>query len=414
MTTAATLDLGALADSPYAQQLRRGVSHVRFDATLESEYRRARLLESRVLVRVACVFSMVLALLRGIDQVYEGTWNVIPLIGLAIVSVGSTALAAVAWSSWYESMYTQWARILVPTRNMVVAAQIAAAAAHGQLEMLMVLPLALVGPFFFMGLRFRAALFCCVLTVVSYAISATVFDLPLPVVLRSDVFLVAAAVASVVAAAHLERSFRVSFLEGRLITQLAQHDSLTGIKNRRMFDEHLQHVWQQAVDERCAVAILLIDIDHFKSYNDRYGHQAGDRTLRRVAQALQKFARESPDILARYGGEEFAVVLYDADTRKAMNIAEQMLAAVALLNIEHCGSGANSRVTISVGVAAVAPTSNRSSHGFLQLADQALYDAKVRGRNRVALMDEGHHELLVTGVFAIDTRNPAKVANSFE
>jgi diguanylate cyclase (GGDEF)-like protein len=414
VTTAATLDLGALADSPYAQQLRRGVSHVRFDATLESEFRRARLLESRVLVRVACVFSMVLALLRGIDQVYEGTWNVVLLIGLAIVIVSSTALASVAWSSRYVSMYTPWARILVPARNMVVAAQIAAAAAHGQLEMLMVLPLALVGPFFFMGLRFRAALFCCVLTVLAYAISATVFELPLSVALRSYVFLLAGAIAYIVAAGHLERSFRLSFLEGRLITQLAQHDSLTGIKNRRVFDEHLQHVWQQAVDERCAVAILLIDIDHFKSYNDRYGHQAGDRTLRRVAQALQKFARESPDLLARYGGEEFAVVLYDADTRKAMNIAEQMLAAVALLNIEHCGSGANPRVTISVGVAAVAPSPNRSSHGFLQLADQALYDAKLRGRNRVALMDEGHHELLVTGVFAIDARHPAKVANSFE
>ena len=414
MTTAPDLDLGALADSPYAQQLRRGVSHLRFAATLEAEYRRARLLESRVLVRIACVFSLVLALLRGIDQVYEGTWNVIPLIGLAIISVCSTALASVAWSCRYESMYTPWARILVPARNMVVAAQIAAAAAHGQLEMLMVLPLALIGPFFFMGLRFRAALFCCVLTVVSYAISAIVFDLPLSVALRSDVFLIAGAVAYIVAAGYLERSFRLSFLEGRLITQLAQHDSLTGIKNRRVFDEHLAHVWQQAVDERRAIAILLIDIDYFKSYNDRYGHQAGDRTLRCVAQALQKFVRQPRDILARYGGEEFAVILYDADAGKAMSIADQMLAAVAVLNIEHCGSGANPRVTISVGVAAVAPRPNRSSHGFLQLADQALYDAKLRGRNRVALMDEGHHELLVTGVFAIDARHPAEAVNSFE
>lgn len=388
--------------------------HLRFEARLEAEYLYARLFESRLLIRVACVLVGVLALLRGAEKMYEGAWNSILLIDLTIVIGGSIALASIAWSSQYQRLYMTWARILIPTRNMVVAAQVAAAAAHGQLEMLMVLPIMLFGPFFFLGLRFRAALFCCVVTVAAYVICATFFNLPLPVAIRSYVFLLIGVIAYVVAARHLERSSRLAFLEGRLITELAQHDSLTGTKNRRIFDEHLQQLWQQAVDNGHAITILLIDIDFFKAYNDRYGHQAGDQALRSVAQALRNFVRRPPDILARYGGEEFAVILYDTDIRKVRDVAEQMRRAVAELNIEHCGSSACARVTISLGVAAVEPTANRNPRGALQLADQALYEAKVRGRNRVEIRDEEHHTLLVTGVFAVGTARPARIADGFE
>jgi diguanylate cyclase (GGDEF)-like protein len=414
VTTAHSLDPGALPDSPYARELRRGVPRLRFDARVEAEYLHARLFESRVLIRVACVLAAVLALLRGAEKVYGGAWNLVLLVDLGIVIGGSIALAALAWSTHYQRLYMAWARIFVPARNVVVAAQIAAVAAHGQLEMLMVLPIILFGPFFFLGLRFRAALFCGLVTVVAYVLSAVYFDLPLSVATRSYVFLVVGLIAYMVAARHLEGSSRRSFLEGRLITQLAQHDSLTGTKNRRVFDEHLHHSWQRAVDERHAIAILLIDIDYFKAYNDRYGHQAGDQALRCVAQALGNFVRQPPDILARYGGEEFAVILYDTDIRKVRDVAEQMRRAVADLNIEHRGSSACARVTISLGVAAVEPAANRSARGVLQLADQALYEAKIRGRNRVEVREEEHHTLLVTGVFAVGTARPPRIAEGFE
>ncbi len=132
----------------------------------------------------------------------------------------------------------------------------------------------------------------------------------------------------------------------------------------------------------------MIDIDHFKAYNDRYGHQAGDQTLRRVAQTAQTFVRRPLDVLARYGGEEFAAILYDVDRDQAMGIADQIHRAVREMALSTVGSRTSRAVTISIGVAVIHPTFKRNPRGSLQLADQALYEAKARGRNRVQFMDD--------------------------
>jgi diguanylate cyclase (GGDEF)-like protein len=200
-------------------------------------------------------------------------------------------------------------------------------------------------------------------------------------------------------ARQLERTARTSFLESRLIAELAERDALTGLKNRRVFDEHLEKLWDRAVAQRCTLAILMIDVDHFKAYNDRNGHQAGDRALRRVADTLQALVTRSTDVLARYGGEEFAVIVFDAERVQAEALAERMRRAVAALGFEH-GGAPNDAVTISAGVALVEPSRGRRSRGAVQLADQALYEAKVRGRNRVEVLDPGDHEALQTGVFS--------------
>jgi len=376
------------------------VHQLRFSAPLEVQYIQERLSEGRVLICVACTLSALIALLRAADTLYAGNWDLRSLTGLGIVTGISLTLAGFAWSAVYQRWYMSWARILVPTRNSIVAAQIATVAAHGQLEMLMVLPIMLFGPFFFLGLRYRAALFCSAITVLAYGISATLCNMPASTATRSYSFLLIGLIAFMVAARHLEKSSRRSFLEGRLITALAQHDSLTGAKNRRMFDEHLSSLWRRAAEQRRGIAILLVDIDHFKIYNDCYGHQAGDRTLCRVAQTIGALVRRPTDLLARYGGEEFAAVLYDADICEAAELAEKMRRAVAELNIDYRESGTPRRVTISVGVAAVAANLGRSPSGALQLADEALYEAKIGGRNRIEIRDERQHDLVVTGVFA--------------
>jgi diguanylate cyclase (GGDEF)-like protein len=211
--------------------------------------------------------------------------------------------------------------------------------------------------------------------------------------------LLGVAAASIVAR-HLEQESRRSFLERHLIAELAQHDPLTGLKNRRVFDEHLESLWKQAVAEMRSMAVLLVDVDHFKAYNDLHGHQAGDRALRRVAQALLALVTGPRDVIGRYGGEEFAVILYDADAETAETLAQRMLRAVSELKLEDDAHRAGASVTISIGVAAVEPSRERRSRGALQLADQALYEAKVRGRNRVIVMDQAAHRLLQTGVFA--------------
>jgi diguanylate cyclase (GGDEF)-like protein len=162
-------------------------------------------------------------------------------------------------------------------------------------------------------------------------------------------------------------------------------------------------VWQRAVDEVQPIAILLLDVDHFKAYNDRYGHQAGDRALRHVAQVLQAIVTRPQDLVARYGGEEFVVLLYDVDTVEAGKLAERMRKAVIGLALEHRDSRVNQLVTISAGVAVVHPSPERRSRGALQLADEALYQAKTRGRNRVVVLNPDDHQALETGVFAKGT-----------
>jgi diguanylate cyclase (GGDEF)-like protein len=407
------LDLTTFPDSPYAAELQRDSSRFGFaQPQLEAEYLQSRLMSSRTLVRVACVCAAGLAAARGAEQLHANTWDLRLLIEFVLVIASSIVLAWIAWSPAFERLYPQWARFLVPLRNSIIAVQVAAAAARGESELLMALPITLIGALFFLGLSCRAALVCCGVTVVAYSVAATVLHLPQIIALHSYVLLAGGVLACVIALLHLERISRQSFLEGRLIAELAQRDPLTGTKNRRVFDEHLELLWQQAIVNERPLAILLIDIDHFKAYNDFYGHQAGDLALRQVAQTIQKLIRRPLDILTRYGGEEFALILYDVDDQHAKEVAERVRTVVGELNIEHRASGPYSRVTISVGVAALRPTAERSPGGALQLADQALYEAKRQGRNRVEFRDGLQHDLLETGVFAISapiTHKPSTI-----
>jgi diguanylate cyclase (GGDEF)-like protein len=398
--TLSQLNLSAIPDSPYGAELQRGSASLSFSSqTLEAEYLSADLIHSRTLIRIACTFAALLTVFRGVEQAVESFGDgVFPIFVLVIL--GSLVLASIAWSPTFEGRFLQWARIIVPIRNSIAAVYAAEVAARGHIEMLMVLPLLLIGPFFFLGLRLRTALVSGVLTLVSFAAAAVFFELALNVAFRPCAFLLVGLIACTIAARHLERGSRTSFLESRVMAELAQHDALTGTKNRRVFDEYLARLWQQAMEDGRAIAILLIDVDHFKAYNDRYGHQAGDHALRRVAQTLQRFVCRPLDVLARYGGEEFAVILYDVDRVQAMDFAARIHRAVGELAIEHRGSRTADGLTISVGVAAIRPANKRNPRGALQLADQALYEAKARGRNRVELMNDTEYGMLVTGVFS--------------
>jgi len=403
VTSVSRLDLSTFPDSPYAAELQRSPSTLRFAPELETDYLKARLADSRTLIRVACAFSVAMTASRIAEHSYTDGVALADLIPMLLVVVTSLALAGIAWSPGFMRLYPKWAEVLVPAKNSLIALQVASAAAHGQPEMLLALPITLIGPFFFLGLPFRASLLCCAATIVTYVIGVSIFAVPHLIAMHSYVLLAGGIAACVIAVWHLEKVSRKSFLESQLIRELAQRDALTGTRNRRVFDEHLETAWQQALVNRRTMAILLIDIDHFKAYNDHYGHQAGDQALRRVAQTVQKMVRRPSDILTRYGGEEFAAILCDIDAPQAREIAERIRCAVGDLCIEHRASRTATRVTISVGVAVVEPSASRSALGAVQLADQALYEAKVQGRNRVEVMDRDQHDLLVTGVFSVSS-----------
>lgn len=168
-----------------------------------------------------------------------------------------------------------------------------------------------------------------------------------------------------------------------MLERISWQDGLTGIPNRRRFDQKLSEEWARAIRHDHALSLLMIDIDHFKLYNDHYGHGAGDDCLRRVARALADLPTRPPDLIARYGGEEFVAILPQTDTEGAARLAERMIAVVRELRIEHAQSEVASVVTLSIGGATHTQDCPKGSVDELKhAADAALYRAKAGGRDQ--------------------------------
>lgn len=181
--------------------------------------------------------------------------------------------------------------------------------------------------------------------------------------------------------AALQRQLESS---NRELQRISCQDGLTGIFNRRHFDSYIEQEWARAVREGSNVSLVLADIDYFKSYNDHYGHQAGDECLKVVARVFRESLQRPADFAARYGGEEFVVILPKTDPDGAEMIAESMRARVDRLNVRHEFSRVSDHVTISLGVATVRPNPKIRPQELIGLADRALYEAKQKGRNRYA------------------------------
>lgn len=171
------------------------------------------------------------------------------------------------------------------------------------------------------------------------------------------------------------------------LLRLTNTDGLTGIANRRYFDEYLHAEWRRARREQTEISMLLIDVDHFKGYNDTYGHVAGDEVLRRIATAIQAACRRPGDLAARFGGEEFAMILPKTSPESLGRLGETVRLAVEELGIEHSASSTGSRVTISGGGATLIPGDGDVPARLIELADGRLYRAKHHGRNRIAMTD---------------------------
>ncbi|MGB3509395.1 MAG: diguanylate cyclase, partial [Microcoleaceae cyanobacterium] len=165
------------------------------------------------------------------------------------------------------------------------------------------------------------------------------------------------------------------------LIQLATYDSLTNVANRRLFDEYLEREWRRMAREKTPISLILCDVDYFKFYNDTYGHQAGDRCLQKVANAIKLQVKRPADLVARYGGEEFVVVLPCTDARGAFHVAEQIHLRLQTLKLVNAGSKVSEFVTMSLGVATTIPIPGYSLDKLIKVADEALYQAKEEGRN---------------------------------
>ncbi|WP_422417432.1 diguanylate cyclase [Pseudomonas sp. GZD-222] len=185
------------------------------------------------------------------------------------------------------------------------------------------------------------------------------------------------------------RALRVSqqqLLDTNLVLQrLMNSDGLTGLSNRRHFDEYLELEWRRAMREQAQLSLLMIDVDYFKAFNDTFGHLAGDEALRKVAEAIRGSCARPSDLPARYGGEEFALVLPNTSPGGARLVAEKLRQSVAAMNIAHDMPQPNSSLTVSIGLATLTPGIGSHCRQLISAADKGLYLAKNNGRNQVGV-----------------------------
>jgi diguanylate cyclase (GGDEF)-like protein len=401
---AATPDPGF--ESAAAQQLRNGFPWLRFDAPLEQEFRVAYREQMRTQIRfnlwlafglMACFFIVghwVLsnALNAGLDSIRAGL--VLPALVICL---------AITYTRFYERTFPILVQLLAPLFGASIVIESLVAAQHG-VSVFAAVVLVVIGIYLLVGMLFYAALRSAIFVFAAYVLGAPLLQLPDPQSAYNLVVLISTNIVGVTVCYALEKVHRTNYLEARLLTEMACRDGLTGIYNRRMLDEHLDKAWQQGGRERVFVALLLVDIDYFKPFNDFYGHQAGDECLKQVAKTLNYCARRPLDFTARYGGEEFAVVLYDARREYVEELMRQIQKSVEGLALKHPASTISEHLTVSIGAAWVLPVPERTHFGFVQLADEALYAAKGAGRNRYVLMDKEYQDL-ATGSFR--NRRPA-------
>jgi diguanylate cyclase (GGDEF)-like protein len=396
MTNADRFPMADLPDSPQGRQLRAGFPWLTFNPELEAVFRRAHfdenLLHTRVNLCLAVVITIAFSAMES--MVLGPELNRVPSMIHMLVIIPTLLIGlASSFSPQRHRIYPPLAMIVSTLLGLGVAAIQIIATLGGTSILFPCLMLTIIFIYFMGGLIFYHAVAANVIVMFVYLAAGTALPLPAPEFAYDALAMVAANLFGASIVYMHEKSSRVRFLEACLLRDMVARDGLTGIQNRRMFDQHIQRVWQQAVREQERVAVLLADIDCFKDYNDRYGHQAGDECLRAVAVSLNQCARRPLDFVARYGGEEFAVVLYEASREYVAEVLTRIQRSIAELNIPHEASRVASRLTVSIGAAFILPSSNRTHEGLIQLADEALYSAKEQGRNRVVVMEAEYHTL---------------------
>src|SRR5216684_6582378 len=396
MSIAVRLPTADLPDSPHARQLRAGFPWLTFHPELETEFRRAHFDENLVHTRVNICLAVVITIaFSAMESTVLGPeLNRVPSMihMLVIIPILLIGLAS-SFSAQRHRIYPPLAVVASTILGLGVGAIQIIATLGGMSILFPCLMLTIIFVYFMAGLIFYHAVAANALVIFGYLAAGTALQLPGREFAYDALAMVAANVFGASVVYMHEKTSRMRFLEACLLRELVARDGLTGIQNRRMFDQHIQRVWQQAVREQERVAVLLADIDCFKDYNDRYGHQAGDECLRAVAVSLSQCARRPLDFVARYGGEEFAVVLYEASHDYVSEVLTRIQRSIAELNIPHDASKVASRLTVSIGAAFVLPAANRTLEGLIQLADEALYCAKEEGRNRVVVMEAEYHTL---------------------
>ena len=388
--------------SPVADQLQRGFPWLRFHPDLEKAFRREQHEQGLVQLRLNIVLAigLVLAFIAMDRMVMPASGGLVAVLRFGIIMPALLACLATTFIPHGWQAYARVVGIAAPVALTAITALVLGAGEGGSATIFPALVVATIFTYYLVGLSFYAAVRTNLIALGAFVIGGSLVDIAAQQTSYQAMMLFFANLVGATVAYNLDVARRTGWLESRLLAEMAERDGLTGAFNRRRLDGHLGRAWQQGIREQCPMALLMIDIDSFKAYNDYYGHQAGDEALKAVAAVLGRAARRPLDFVARYGGEEFLVVLYDTTRDYASELAQHIVEGVRNLRIPHETSNVANVLTVSIGVAYVVPVAGRSADGFVQFADEALYAAKNGGRNRVHVMDSEYSQLR-TGSFRV-------------
>lgn len=384
------------ADNPYARQLSAGFRQLRFPPALESEYVRHFQEGQRRSGLVCAWFALAVWLIFAYADIGRIA-DMAPSsqrdhhVG-ALLAARTTTTLLIVGSLWMllrggripMGMHGLAAAVLVP---MGIATTITTVIykLEGLPQADLALMLIIIAAFFPVGLRFRQSLLVASVIALFGAVFGIVMLPPAqqPDQLRFAGILLLTVVFASVSGYLRELSHREQFLLRGLLAHQAYLDPLTGIHNRRWMDAHMHIARLQAAHHGARLSFVIVDIDHFKAYNDSHGHQEGDRALIAVARALAGFARRPLDVASRLGGDEFGLMLYDCDIEEARTRAELLRAQLEDAGpFSPTGAAGEVHLTVSIGVVEIAP--DEQAGDFYRRADRLLYASKKAGRNRVS------------------------------
>jgi diguanylate cyclase (GGDEF)-like protein len=389
------------------EETRTAIGRLRFREPQEELFREGHLARNlpRARSATAIYLAMIVVvtainLLGGLTPFTEAILEPIYVLRLAVACPALLVILLATYVPALRRHYQSIATFAVIVNGLAVMTISALAAGSGQPQFQMGDVLVIVYATLFLGLLFRfvlsvAVCLVCAFVTIGLALGVHGQDLGF-----AASVLVATALMAVLSAARVERLMRTTFVETQLLNDIAERDGLSGLYNRRMFDTLTRRLWQQAQRESAALQVVLVDIDHFKRFNDLYGHQAGDDCIRRVASVIGSAARRPLDFCARYGGEEFALVLFAPSGLDPGALPERLRHDIMSQAVTHADSDAANVITVSIGSAIAEPGSKRSLAGLIQAADEALYRAKQMGRNRMLHVDAGTSET-PTGAFKV-------------
>jgi diguanylate cyclase (GGDEF)-like protein len=388
-------------------ETKRAIERLRFAPETEADFRAHYLERSLPRARWATAIYLALVVVVTAINMRGGmaplSSSLLEPIYLLRLGVSCPALILILAAAVFPSLqrHYQWiagSAVIVTGVSVMVISAIAAANGIPQFQMGDVL--VIVYATLFLGLLSRAVIVVGGALTISFVAISTYLGIPVQDVMFASSVIFTTTLMSVLSALRVERLARATFIETRMLNEIAERDGLSGLYNRRMFDTLTSRLWLQTQRNMESLQVILVDIDHFKAYNDLYGHQAGDNCIRQVAAILARAARRPFDFCARYGGEEFALVLYAPSGADPTAIPDQVRRETLALAIPHAKSEVSQFLTVSIGSALAGPGTKRSLAGIIQAADEALYRAKQLGRNRVLHVDASHSDT-PTGTFKV-------------